>query len=81
MLERRVKELATALTEQQLSEIVTFLESPTGRAWVFKSGQMADGDRLAQTQSQWKLLAEARDRFCQQVACAETGTPAKPQAK
>jgi TonB family protein len=73
---------AHEFTEQQLSEIATFLESPTGQAWTQRS--LNDANRVAEGGGRMEQAIEddAKRRFCNTHDCLMTDTaPAAAPAK
>lgn len=69
---------ARAFSQAELTQIVAFLESPPGRTWESKSGQIEQA--VARSNQAWVLSiqTDAHKRFCAQTACpSEDSAPAK----
>ncbi len=70
---------ARAYSQAELTQIVAFLETPTGHAWESRSSEIDQA--VARSNQSWLLgiQADAHKRFCAQTACAdESSVPAEP---
>ncbi|MFI4974883.1 MAG: TonB family protein [Caulobacterales bacterium] len=79
-IERQEADLATAFTERQLGDLLAFYESPTGQAWFERSQDFEKSDQQASYRLWPKLIGDARQRFCQQVACLIDAPPTEGAA-
>ncbi len=72
------RDLSASFNEQQLAELAAFFESPTGRAWSERGSKMGEAESKS-IADQWPaVIADARARFCGQVACVATARVASP---
>ena len=70
------RDLSASFNEQQLAELAAFFESPTGRAWGERGSKLEEAESTSMF-GQWPaVIADARDRFCRQVACVATARAA-----
>ena len=67
--ERTAVVYARTFSEQELTDIDTFLESPAGRAWIARQPDVSSAVTEGLKALWPKLADEARRRFCLKVAC------------
>jgi TonB family protein len=77
-IERFGEIYAKSYTEQELTDIAKFLESPSGRAWFSRQKAMSEAMQAEAAQFQKTVSADARDRLCASTACPTA--PAQPAA-
>jgi len=70
--------LVAAYSEEDLTKIVDFAESPAGRAWFSKQIDMQTHAKAAFSTVWWKIREDAASRFCAQTSCPPP--PAAPVA-
>jgi len=68
---------ARAFSEKDLADIAAFFETPAGKAWELGQADIAKANAELDRMNMAAVLADARRRFCQQIACpADVATPA-----
>jgi TonB family protein len=74
-VEALAQRFAREFTEQQLSEIAAFMESPAGQAWVSRSNSDAAEYAAENVRIERASMAQAREQFCGKYECLQTGAP------
>ncbi|MET0337629.1 MAG: DUF2059 domain-containing protein [Caulobacter sp.] len=79
MMDRFVPVMAEILTEQELSDLVTFYESTTGRSIIAKTPQFGAAMGKVMAEIMPEFQADLRQRICTQIDCraAEAGNSPK----
>jgi hypothetical protein len=60
---------ARVFTQQQLSDLANFFESPLGQAWINQTSDLAPEERAENNYLWAGVRTAARDKFCQQQGC------------
>lgn len=76
MIDRMIPAYASTFSEQELSDLVTFYESPTGQAVINKMPQVMSQVAPMMTEMMPQMMADLRARLCAKMACP--APPAKP---
>lgn len=79
--EALAQRLAREFTEAQLTEIATFLESPTGIAWTHRGQRDAARAAADNARIDRALTAAAKSRFCSKYDCLRIDGPVQAAAK
>ncbi len=69
MVERASLAFAETYSEQQLSDILAFYHSPSGKAWMARSGDLERARNASVVDVYKTIYDDARQRLCAKIAC------------